>query len=33
VIQNTKDFYFRLTSVKELDTKKIKVISEIGDLF
>jgi NADH dehydrogenase len=33
VIQEYKDFYFRLTSVKEIDTKNQKVISEIGDLF
>lgn len=32
VIQEYKDFYFRLTSVKEIDTKNQKVISEIGDL-
>ncbi len=32
VIQEYKDFYFRLTSVKEIDTKEQKVISEIGDL-
>ncbi len=33
VIQEYKDFYFRLTSVKEIDTKNQKVISEIGDLY
>jgi NADH dehydrogenase len=32
VIQEYKDFYFRLTSVKEIDTQEQKVISEIGDL-
>lgn len=32
VIQEYKDFYFRLTSVKEIDTVNQKVISEIGDL-
>ena len=32
VIQEYKDFYFRLTSVKEIDTKHQKIISEIGDL-
>nr|WP_294776566.1 NAD(P)/FAD-dependent oxidoreductase [uncultured Flavobacterium sp.] len=32
VIQEYRDFYFRLTSVKEIDTKEQKVISEIGDL-
>ncbi|NNT72305.1 NAD(P)/FAD-dependent oxidoreductase [Flavobacterium sp. IMCC34852] len=32
VIQEYPDFYFRLTSVKEIDTKEQKVISEIGDL-
>jgi NADH:ubiquinone reductase (H+-translocating) len=32
VIQNYKDFYFRLTSVKEIDTKNQKVIAEIGEL-
>lgn len=32
VIQEYKDFYFRLTSVKEIDTQNQKVISEIGDL-
>lgn len=32
VIQEYKDFYFRLTSVKEIDTKNQKVLSEIGDL-
>lgn len=32
VIQEYKDFYFRLTSVKEIDTKNQKIISEIGDL-
>ncbi|MGL2967384.1 NAD(P)/FAD-dependent oxidoreductase [Flavobacterium sp. XGLA_31] len=33
VIQEYKDFYFRLTSVKEIDTEAQKVISEIGDLY
>ena len=32
VIQEYKDFYFRLTSVKEIDTVNKKIISEIGDL-
>ena len=32
VIQGCKDFYFRLTSVKEIDTVNQKVLSEIGDL-
>lgn len=32
VIQQYKDFYFRLTSVKEIDTENQKIISEIGDL-
>ena len=32
VIQHYKDFYFRLTSVKEIDTANQKIISEIGDL-
>lgn len=32
VIQGCKDFYFRLTSVKEIDTVNQKVCSEIGDL-
>jgi NADH dehydrogenase len=32
VIQEYKDFYFRLTSVKEIDPKNQKVIAEIGDL-
>ena len=32
VIQEYKDFYFRLTSVKEIDTKRQKIITEIGDL-
>ncbi|WP_445454608.1 NAD(P)/FAD-dependent oxidoreductase [Flavobacterium sp. 25HG05S-40] len=32
VIQHYKDFYFRLTSVKEIDTENQKIISEIGDL-
>lgn len=32
VIQEYKDFYFRLTSVKEIDTANRKIISEIGDL-
>ncbi len=32
VIQEYKDFYFRLTSVKEIDTKHQKIITEIGEL-
>lgn len=32
VIQEYPNFYFRLTSVKEIDAKNQKVISEIGDL-
>lgn len=32
VIQGCSDFYFRLTSVKEIDTQNQKVLSEIGDL-
>ena len=32
VIQEYKDFYFRLTTVKEIDTTNNKIISEIGDL-
>ena len=32
VIQEFKDFYFRMTSVKEIDTKHHKIITEIGDL-
>ncbi|MGV9003887.1 NAD(P)/FAD-dependent oxidoreductase [Flavobacterium sp.] len=32
VIQEYEDFYFRLTSVKDIDTKNQKIISEIGDL-
>ncbi|MGH2667277.1 NAD(P)/FAD-dependent oxidoreductase [Flavobacterium sp.] len=32
VIQEFQDFYFRLTSVKEIDTQNQKIISEIGDL-
>ncbi len=32
VIQEYKDFYFRLTSVKEIDTQNQKIISEIGEL-
>ncbi len=32
VIQEYADFYFRLTSVKEIDTANQKIISEIGDL-
>ena len=32
VIQEYKNFYFRLTSVKEIDTQNQKIISEIGDL-
>lgn len=33
VIQEYDDFYFRLTSVKEIDTENQKIISEIGDLY
>ena len=33
VIQGCNDFYFRLTSVKEIDTVNQKVLSEIGDLY
>lgn len=32
VIQEYNDFYFRLTSVQEIDTKNKKVLTEIGDL-
>ncbi|NBU82051.1 MAG: NAD(P)/FAD-dependent oxidoreductase [Flavobacteriaceae bacterium] len=32
VIQEYKDFYFRLTSVKEIDTMHQKIITEIGEL-
>lgn len=32
VFQEYRDFYFRLTSVKEIDTKHQKIITEIGDL-
>lgn len=32
VIQEYNDFYFRLTSVTEIDTKNQKIISEIGEL-
>jgi NADH dehydrogenase len=32
VIQEYPDFYFRLTSIKEIDTVNQKIISEIGDL-
>ena len=32
VIQGCRDFYFRLTTVKEIDTANQKIISEIGDL-
>jgi len=32
VIQEYNDFYFRLTSVKEIDTPNQKIISEIGEL-
>lgn len=32
VIQEYKDFYFRLTTVKEIDTESQKIISEIGEL-
>jgi NADH dehydrogenase len=32
VIQEYDDFYFRLTSVQEIDTKNQKVIAEIGEL-
>ncbi len=33
VIQEYKDFYFRLTTVKEIDAKNQKIISEIGELY
>ncbi|MGC4039923.1 MAG: NAD(P)/FAD-dependent oxidoreductase [Flavobacterium sp.] len=32
VIQEYKDFYFRLTTVKEIDPENQKIVSEIGDL-
>jgi NADH:ubiquinone reductase (H+-translocating) len=32
IFQNTSDFYFRLTSVKEIDTENQKILAEIGDL-
>jgi NADH dehydrogenase len=32
VIQGSDDFYFRLTSVKDIDTVNKKIYSEIGDL-
>jgi NADH:ubiquinone reductase (H+-translocating) len=32
IFQNTPDFYFRLTSVKEIDTENQKILAEIGDL-
>jgi NADH:ubiquinone reductase (H+-translocating) len=32
VIQEYEDFYFRLTSVKEIDTINQKIIAEIGEL-
>ncbi|RXR17228.1 NAD(P)/FAD-dependent oxidoreductase [Flavobacterium amnicola] len=32
VMQDCPDFYFRLTSVKEIDADNQKIISEIGDL-
>jgi NADH:ubiquinone reductase (H+-translocating) len=32
VIQEYKNFYFRLTTVKEIDTKNQKIIAEIGEL-
>ena len=32
VIQEYPNFYFRMTSVKEIDTANQKIISEIGDL-
>lgn len=32
IFQNTPDFYFRLTSVKEIDAVNQKVLAEIGDL-
>lgn len=32
IFQNTPDFYFRLTSVKEIDTVNQKILAEIGDL-
>ncbi|MFK7000109.1 NAD(P)/FAD-dependent oxidoreductase [Flavobacterium oreochromis] len=33
VIQGCPDFYFRLTTVKEIDTNTQKVLSEIGDIY
>ncbi len=32
VIQDSDDFYFRLTHVKEIDTQRQKILSDIGDL-
>jgi NADH:ubiquinone reductase (H+-translocating) len=32
IFQDCNDFYFRLTAVKEIDTKNNKIIAEIGDL-
>jgi NADH:ubiquinone reductase (H+-translocating) len=32
IFQNTPDFYFRLTSVKEIDAVNNKILSDIGDL-
>ena len=32
VIQEYDDFYFRLTSVQEIDTTHKKIIAEIGEL-
>lgn len=32
IFQNTPDFYFRLTSVKEIDAENNKILSDIGDL-
>ncbi len=32
IFQNTPDFYFRLTSVKEIEAENNKILSDIGDL-
>jgi NADH dehydrogenase len=32
VIQEYDDFYFRLTTVQEIDTQNKKIIAEIGEL-
>ena len=32
IFQNTPDFYFRLTFVKEIDAENNKILSDIGDL-